>query len=564
MDSKRPPPSSSLYLRVFFLHRRVFGFTDSVTSPFSGIAPESLSPEAETPERLSPELQTPDSGLFSSLRGYSSQMLDPILQTATFSTTSLPSTPSSTSSPVPSSPEYVQHYAIPAFAMDARDSIPTPASPNDKQKKISRPPNAFMIFRSWLIRSGKLPPGVGKCQQNVSKIAGKAWMLLDESSKNVWREIASKRLEDHKKNHLGCKSDTSPKKSRMGLEKIREAVKGSDDDTARRLKALHNVYAKDHRAVGLAASQRPRHGRTSPYKYPTTQRSPQKPARGLKTPRSMTGSQLASPAMSSLSLINFDSPSPSSVQSLSPLSLLTQPNAFARGMAQQPLPHMFFPPELPNHFQQAYQQEDGVCPFAIPRSTRSKLTESFQTVVFADNYAPVNPLAPPPGWYGFDHTGIVPPVVNTSEMMTGTASDNTATMLGLYELNPPYAHFNPNLDAGGSGPPVHQPPVPQMTNNFSTPLSTTPLTPREQEVFGAIFGNSRLPLTLEDLIPSLLSLPEIGFAASSPSIATPSSPFSLSTGSALPKEVSFAKLQTNQPEEPASVVSRSPAANQCA
>ena len=184
--------------------------------------------------------------------------------------------------------------------------------------------------------------------------------------------------------------------------------------------------------------------------------------------------------------------------------------------------------------------------------------------MFADNYAPVNPLAPPPGWYGFDHTGIIPPVVNTSEMMTDTTSDNTATMLGLYELNPPYAHFNPNLGAGENGSPVHQPPVPQMTNNFSTPLSTTPLTPREQEVFGAIFGNSRLPLTLEDLIPSPLSLPEIGFAAGSPSIATPSSSSSLSTGSALPKEVSSAKLQTNQPEDSASVVSQSPAANRCA
>ena len=438
----------------------------------------------------------------------------------------------------------MQHYTIPASAMDAQD-IPTPASPsrmpNGKQKKIPRPPNAFMIFRSWLIRGGKLPPGVEKHQQNVSKIAGKAWNLLDEASKDVWREIASERLEDHKKNSPGYKFDTSSETCRTGLEKIRKAVKDSDDDTARRLKALSDVYARDHRAVGSTASQRSRRGRTSPYRLPTAPRTPQKSARGFKTPQLMTGSQLAPPSASSLSLINFDSLSPSSVQSLSPLPLHTQLDAFTREMAQQPLPYTFLPPGLPGRFEQAHQQQNEVCSFAISRSTCSKLTEFFQTIAFADNYAPVNPLAPPSGWYSVDHTGIVPPVVNTSGMMTNTTSNNTATMLGLYELNPPYAHFNPNLGASEDDSPSVQAPVPQTANTLSTPLSTGLLTPREQEVFGAILGNSQLPFTLDNLIPLPFSLLENGFVAGSPSAATPNSPSPFFTGSAPHTKISSAK-----------------------
>ena len=342
-----------------------------------------MSSEAGTPEQPSSEPQTPDDQFFSSLWGYSSPMLDPIQQTATSSTMtiSLPSTPSTTSSLEPNSPDYMQHYIIPVSAMVTQDSVATLASPspipNGKQKKIPRPPNAFMIFRSWLIRGGKLPPGVGKCQQNVSKIAGKAWQLLDEPSKDVWREIAFKRLEEHKKNYPDLKSDPLPKNCQTGLEKIRRAIKDSDDDTARRLKALSDVYARDNRTVGLAASQRPRRERTSPYKFTTMPRSPKKSARGFKTPQLATGSQLAAPSTPSLALINFDSPSLASVQSLSPLPLPTQPNSFTQEMGQQPLPYTFFPPGLPNHFQQAYQQENGVCPFAIPRSMCSKLTKFF-------------------------------------------------------------------------------------------------------------------------------------------------------------------------------------------
>jgi len=520
-----------------------------------------------------PEAWTPDNMLFSSIWSYTPPMLDPAQQTATSSTTtiSLPSTPSTGSSLVLGSPNYMQHYTIPASAIDDEDSIPTLASPfrtpSDKRRKIPRPPNAFMLFRSWLIKDGKLPPEVERRQQNISKIAGKAWRLLDESSKDGWRTEAFRRLQDHERNYPGYKFDPSPKNYRTGLEKIRKAVGGSNDDTARRLKALSDVYAKDHRAVNLSTPQRPRRQRASPYKFPSTDRTPQRPARGYKTPQLIPGSQLGSPSMSSL--ITFDSPSPSPAQSLSPLPFHTQPHALAQGMAQQPLPYMFLPPGLPSHFQQAYRQEDGVCISAIPRSADSKLTRSFQTIIFADNYAPVNPFAPLPGYYTFNQAGPVPQVVNTSGTMTGTASDTTTAMLGLYELNHPYAHFNPNLDPGFPSyqPPVQSSPVPPATNQLSAPLSTAPLTPHEQEVFNAIIGNSQMPLTLENLIPLPFSFPEDPFVtaggsvADFPSPASPSSPSPLST-STPPQELSFTKSQTSKNESPVPATPQPPVTDQ--
>lgn len=157
------------------------------------------------------------------------------------------------------------------------------------------------------------------------------------------------------------------------------------------------------------------------------------------------------------------------------------------------------------------------------------------------------------------------------EMMTGTASNTTAAMLGLYELNSPYAHYNPNLDAGGSGLPNYQPPVQTspvlpITNAPPAPLSTAPLTPHEQQVFNAVMGRSRLPLSLEDLISLPLSFSGDGFMTAaglvagspSPDIFSSQSPFSIST---LPKELSFTELQTSKTARPASTLSQLPATN---
>jgi len=160
--------------------------------------------------------------------------------------------------------------------------------------------------------------------------------------------------------------------------------------------------------------------------------------------------------------------------------------------------------------------------------------------------------------------------------MTGTTSNTTATMLGLYELNSPYAHYNPNLAAGWGGPPLYQPPVqvsptPPMANTLPSPLSTSPLTPREQQVFNAMIGDSRLPLSLEDLVPFPLSIYDDGFTPAADPVASSSSPPAWSSPSplptyTLPEELSFARpqTQTSKTKGSASKTPRSPATDRFA
>src|SRR5579872_4920327 len=94
-----------------------------------------------------------------------------------------------------------------------------------------------------------------------------------------------------------------------------------------------------------------------------------------------------------------------------------------------------------------------------------ELTESLQTIVFSDNYAPINPLSPPLGYY----SGMFP-MANTSGMITSPTA-----MLGLYELNPPYAHLNPSMVPGGNDLAVNQPSA-----------QTSPVSPTANVPFGPL------------------------------------------------------------------------------
>lgn len=364
MDSRRPSLSAPLYLRVFPLYLRVFGFIGPIAQP-----PSEIIPEAQFPVRPLPEPQTPDNRVFSSIWDDPSA-LGPIQPTASSSAVavSFPSTPPTSSSLLPSFPSDMQYYSIPTSAPDVRDSDFTPTSSSRTQdgkgKKVHRPPNAFMSFRSWLIRSGRLPPELVKCQQSVSKVAGKAWKLLDERSKGMWREMASQLLEDHKKNHPSHELESSSKNCQAVYEKIKKVAKVSDHDTARRLRALANVYATDHRrATNMATPRRLRHERASSHRSSTTPRNPPKPAREPETPQLAVDPQLGPPSTSPSST----STSSSSTRSFSPVTPQAQRNAFTQGMARQPLPYVFLPQGPPDHSRKAYQLEDGVYPFAISR-----------------------------------------------------------------------------------------------------------------------------------------------------------------------------------------------------
>ncbi|KAJ7641094.1 hypothetical protein FB45DRAFT_999919 [Roridomyces roridus] len=64
---------------------------------------------------------------------------------------------------------------------------------------IPRPPNAFMLFRSWFINSGHVPTEVETNHGTLSKIIGFAWRRLAEEDKQSWHDEARTVLAEHKR-----------------------------------------------------------------------------------------------------------------------------------------------------------------------------------------------------------------------------------------------------------------------------------------------------------------------------------------------------------------------------
>ncbi|KAF5391742.1 hypothetical protein D9757_001820 [Collybiopsis confluens] len=63
--------------------------------------------------------------------------------------------------------------------------------------RIPRPPNAFMLFRSDLLRKKAIPQSAERRQQQLSKVAGECWSLLPLEKKQYWHDEAAKQLREH-------------------------------------------------------------------------------------------------------------------------------------------------------------------------------------------------------------------------------------------------------------------------------------------------------------------------------------------------------------------------------
>ncbi|RDX55428.1 hypothetical protein OH76DRAFT_1319713, partial [Lentinus brumalis] len=64
---------------------------------------------------------------------------------------------------------------------------------------VPRPANAFMLFRSDMIKTGQIPKDVEQRQQNISRVAGQCWNLLPPEQKAYWHQKAAEKYEEHMK-----------------------------------------------------------------------------------------------------------------------------------------------------------------------------------------------------------------------------------------------------------------------------------------------------------------------------------------------------------------------------
>lgn len=62
---------------------------------------------------------------------------------------------------------------------------------------VPRPRNAFILFRSALVRQGKLPTHIQGDHCKISRHAGDLWHSLDDSQRSPWLSLAEKEKEKH-------------------------------------------------------------------------------------------------------------------------------------------------------------------------------------------------------------------------------------------------------------------------------------------------------------------------------------------------------------------------------
>lgn len=118
---------------------------------------------------------------------------------------------------------------LPANIETQTETIATPAP---LLCRVSRPPNAFILFRSHFLREKVIPTHVETRQQNLSRIVGQCWNLMTQDQKDYWRTEAKNARSAHQKNNPGYKF--SPVRKKRGVR--------SDIDEEERIRLIRETY----------------------------------------------------------------------------------------------------------------------------------------------------------------------------------------------------------------------------------------------------------------------------------------------------------------------------------
>ena len=70
-------------------------------------------------------------------------------------------------------------------------------------KRIPRPRNAFMIYRSTVWAQQKIPTGIERDHRHISRIIGHCWNSLPEEEKRIWRAKAEEEKQEHLRKYPG-------------------------------------------------------------------------------------------------------------------------------------------------------------------------------------------------------------------------------------------------------------------------------------------------------------------------------------------------------------------------
>ncbi|KDQ54902.1 hypothetical protein JAAARDRAFT_196285 [Jaapia argillacea MUCL 33604] len=149
-----------------------------------------------------------------------------------------PST-SSTSSPASPSDTYVPALSPSAQSSTSSSPSSSPLSPayvargsshsrKRKEGHIPRPPNAFMIFRSWFWQKQKVTSTVERDHRHISRIAGICWNNMPLDEREPFKKMADEAKAAHCRKYPSYKY--SPVYSRARPQKRKVKRDGLDDE----------------------------------------------------------------------------------------------------------------------------------------------------------------------------------------------------------------------------------------------------------------------------------------------------------------------------------------------
>ncbi|KAK0191034.1 hypothetical protein F5146DRAFT_1137838 [Armillaria mellea] len=167
------------------------------------------------------------------------------------------------------------------------DSMSDPVN----ELKISRPPNAFILFRSDILKKlrEKDPKHKTGKQRFLSQVAGEAWRRTTPEERQVFNKLAEEARADHLKKYPNYRFSPQRRgfKMKSRLENDRE---NGTDDAASISHFVENVLGIQGKAIQDKPSQCRRKGRTQRPKAPTS------PISQLNTAPSQSATALTSPA----------------------------------------------------------------------------------------------------------------------------------------------------------------------------------------------------------------------------------------------------------------------------
>lgn len=89
----------------------------------------------------------------------------------------------------------------PSPAAQKKSSKPSTTPTKPGAKRIPRPRNAFMIYRSTVWAQQKIPTGIERDHRHISRIIGHCWNNLPEEEKRIWRGMAEEEKHEHSKKY---------------------------------------------------------------------------------------------------------------------------------------------------------------------------------------------------------------------------------------------------------------------------------------------------------------------------------------------------------------------------